>query len=159
MPLSNADWQELRRLYMTGEHTITALSQRFNISTTTFYRRRQKENWQRPKGVRRASMVASPVTMKTLLAEALQDHIACQPRAEQLDAPDKERAARTLSSLVRTLEKLNDIDGQEATDNNEQPFPRDLAELRFELAQRLAKLQAATPANQPEATGKTAEGL
>ena len=136
-------WDEVRRAYCEGQDTITAICKQFGLSTTTFYRRRLVEKWVRQGAVQRATPMLDNHAMKHRLAKSLQEQIASQPRPELLDASERERAARTLSSLVRTLEKLQDLDKGEEPDDDE-PFPRDLATLREELAERLERLRQST---------------
>lgn len=56
-----------------------------------------------------------------------------------------EREARTLAVLARTIERLSALDKKRASkdtgDADDRPLPRDYAELRAELARRLADLE------------------
>ena len=56
-----------------------------------------------------------------------------------------EREARTLAVLARTIERLAALDrkraSKDAGDADDRPLPRDYAELRAELARRLADLE------------------
>ena len=138
---SDIPWDDIRREYVAGERTQLAIADAYGVSRHIIKRRADKEGW----GPRQKKLAPSEVSVKKLahkLEGALAMHIHTQQSIEELGPADRERAARTLSSLVRTLEKLNTIKPEDEAGDD---FPRDLATLRQELAERPEKLRGREP--------------
>lgn len=146
-------WENIRREYIEGDRPLIRLEEIYNISRQTIARRAARQGW----GPRLKKLTKGDASFPTLvkkLESALSLHISGQASFAPLNASERERAARTLSSLVRTLEKLNSLSKDKANGEDEdtdEDFPRDLAALRFELAVRLERLGAEKLGNEKPA--------
>lgn len=147
-------WSEIRRAYSETDEPVSALCKRFGISTGAFYRHARREKWPkrtRPKeAADRVIQTASikPDELVTRLYETLrQQMIAIEKRLKtmpDLDANNAtataERDARTLSTLVRTLEKLIELQGNVSKgveDTNGTGTELDAERFRIELVRRI----------------------
>ncbi len=116
-------WPEIHRAYIESSEPVSAICTRFGISTSSLYSRARVENWprrQRAKRTARPTIVAGNVQNDMLVAR-LYDTLCQQMKAIEVrlqSMPDiddnnttatAERDARTLSTLVRTLEKLIEL--------------------------------------------------
>jgi hypothetical protein len=94
----------------------------------------------------RAALVTRMWRTAELQVEEIEDHMA----AAGLDVAERERNARTLAVVARTLRELSAVDesqtrrkgGQQTPDddNDDDPVPRDIDEFRRELARRIHAL-------------------
>ena len=135
-------WDEIERAYLETAEPLAALGQRFGISFQRIVAHAKRQKWPprripRPgKGERhglpekQATLLSgqgkteSKEGLHARLHNLLAHHIAdAEDRlasigtgAEQSTAADRERDARTLSSLIRTLEKLIELDDRRAAD-------------------------------------------
>lgn len=78
--------------------------------------------------------------------------IICGAHVQSRQRSEAERRARTLASLARTLREVMLLrDKEEKTREDDDTVPRDLDELRRQLAQRLDELVADAKAAHPDA--------
>jgi hypothetical protein len=157
---------QAKLLYDSGVAPISEILTVLGMSVGQFRRFREKNNWPL-----RASACAAPNSvsppperaaperdMIARLEDAVEREFARAESALEKHAPKTiEQSARTLASLVKTLAELKrmrretepgganeDADGDRADDLDAPP--RELAELRAELARRLERLGGERPA-------------
>ncbi|MBM3578676.1 MAG: hypothetical protein FJX40_13730 [Alphaproteobacteria bacterium] len=162
---------QAKLLYDSGVTPISEILELLGMTQAQFYTYRVNNNWPlrasacAPKKTKEA---ATPATKKprdanrliARLEDAVEQEFARAEAALAKHAPKTiEASARTLASLVKTLAELkrmrrenedheNDAehDSDEATSDGGDAPPRELAELRAELARRLERLRGAGPA-------------
>jgi hypothetical protein len=109
------DWQEVRRDYESGEHSIGETCERHGCSRYGLHQRRQEQNWEQrrpayPKAFGAGGKVNVAVRLKGLLVkklEAIEQHL-------QLDEKiDPANPLKGLLTLARALEKVVDIEAKE----------------------------------------------
>lgn len=89
---------------------------------------------------------------------AVEQLLASNGGTSALDT-ETERRARTLASLARTLRELSQLEPAKTKPKaDDDAIPRDLDELRRELARRLDGLIADAKAVHPDASGDTVDG-
>ena len=152
-------WRILRQLYESGVVTVE------DISRSTINRHAKAEGWTRrarkletgrraalaraqaeagqaaddkrtESEIRRADALASLWQALARQIAVIERHAEAKPHDEQRE----ERDARTLSTLVRALEKLADLDRRDAQRAGRRPA-RDVSALRRELGERLDRLE------------------
>jgi hypothetical protein len=164
-----------RALYEGTAMPVHDIAAMLGLGVTTFLKRVKLWGW-KPRNLRLAELdaaakaqvdvaaiaeIAAPAleTLKQVsLTQTVRAAVESQLRAiqsvlarvdaVQLRSPDVERAARSLSTLVRTLRDLALIEGEEQADET----PRgdqfsDLDEFRLELARRLRELRSRSAAS------------
>jgi len=118
-------WAEIRRAYLAANEPVSILCRRFGISTGTLYRRARGENWPKrrqakelafvtslPGSAGQDALVARLYEALRLQMTAIEKRLQAMPDLEETNATTiAERDARTLSTLVRTLEKLIELQG------------------------------------------------
>lgn len=158
-------WDEIRRLYETGAVTAAGLAAFAGVSAQTIRRRARTEAWQRGpeagdaraaagdeagagQGASPAAGLAGagepPADRAALIAglyRACAAHVADIESRVGVSAQNRERDARTLGILARTLDTLIDLDRRKAGDTAPEP-EADIERLRADLAGRLARLAA-----------------
>lgn len=134
---------EARRLYETSQITQVEICRRLGLSETSLCRKARREGWTRPFDAERR---------RTLIRGLRRSIDAEVARAEALFASGEDaaageaagKAARTLSSLVRSLRDLAKFDEESAGGAGEpdadEPV-RDADEFRAALAERLERLR------------------
>ncbi len=161
---------QAKLLYDSGVTPIGEILELLGMSVGQFRRFREQNGWPlrasacapRKKSADDAPPAKKPRDANRLIArleDAVEQEFARAEAALAKHAPKTiEASARTLASLVKTLAELkrlrrenedreNDIedDDEEAGRGGDAP-PRELAELRAELARRLERLRGAGPA-------------
>lgn len=158
-------WRILRQLYESGIATVEDIAAIGGVSRSTLNRHARAENWTRrsrrletgrraalaraqaeagqaadekrtESEIRRADALASLWQALARQIAVIERHAAERPHDEQRE----ERDARTLSTLVRALEKLADLDRRDAQRTGQRPA-RDVTALRRELGERLDRLE------------------
>ncbi|HEX7774922.1 MAG TPA: hypothetical protein VF449_00180 [Parvibaculum sp.] len=163
-----ADWAKIRRDYENAKKPLTETAAKAGMTWQKLVSIARGAGWKprtppelpmRPSNELGGSSLAPSrlaTRLKRLIAreiESIEGEIA-----HERDAVEKERDARRLSTLVRSLEKLNDIKAAKA---KREPKSGDGADdgdaMRAELERRLARLAAGDGANgisgQPDTAG------
>ncbi|TLG78597.1 hypothetical protein [Methylocystis sp. B8] len=159
---------QAKLLYDSGVTPIREILELLGMSVGQFRRFRENNGWplRASACAPKKTQEAAPATKKprdanrliARLEDAVEQEFARAEAALAKHAPKTiEASARTLASLVKTLAELkrmrrenedreNDADDSEqaASDGGDAP-PRELAELRAELARRLERLRGAGP--------------
>ncbi|MCE9649556.1 MAG: hypothetical protein K8R18_08040 [Parvibaculum sp.] len=149
------DWAAIRPRYEDADQPLTEIADEAGVSWQSIAAHAKRNGWalrQPPKSpTRRAADLAGAALMPSKLASRLKRLIAREIDAiegestEDRPALERERDARRLSSLVRSLEKLNDI---KAAKEKRDPRRADNrtgggdGAMRAELARRLARIAA-----------------
>ena len=158
-------WRILRQLYESGVVTVEDIAAIGGVSRSTINRHAKAEGWTRrsrkletgrraalaraqaeagqaaddkrtESEIRRADALASLWQALARQIAVIERHAEAKPHDEQRE----ERDARTLSTLVRALEKLADLDRRDAQRAGRRPA-RDVSALRRELGERLDRLE------------------
>jgi len=149
---NSPDWTAIRAAYESGEGSVEGLCKTHGVAKTALYIRRRRERWALRNRVDSSNPATRGNRRRVMVArffEALEQQIheiesSLQREAAQADtsATSRERAARTLSSLVRTLEKLFELDtsADPAAEARKEAAHRDIEGLRQALAERIARL-------------------
>ena len=177
--ISPAQWDEIERAYLETTEPLADLGQRFGISFQRIVAHAKGQKWpprriprpskdevhgmpDRPTPLLRGQGKAETkeglhARLHNLLAHHItdaEDRLASIGAGEeQSTAADRERDARTLSSLIRTLEKLIELDDRRATDaknaiaeqklaqqTNAEGETGDAEDMRAELDRRFRRL-------------------
>ena len=178
--ISGAQWDEIARSYLETAEPLAELAQRFGISFQRIVAQAKTQGWPARRLTRvskgeiqgkpnkpQPPLLARPEKSETkealhtrlhnLLAHHIadaEDRLACiGTGVEQSTAADRERDARTLSSLIRTLEKLIELDDRRAADaksllaeqkleqqSNAEGEMSDAEDMRTELDRRFRRL-------------------
>ena len=159
-------WREIARAYAEGAQTVAQICAQFSVSKGALYDRARMDGWPKRRD-RGRSLTAKPTTTKPdwdrvalRLYGALERKISelelvMTARQETSDASNRERDARTLNGLVRTFEKLREMDRQQVDSAKLGSISDDCgkaqakyksatdehADLRAELAARIARLK------------------
>jgi hypothetical protein len=152
---------EVRSRFECGDLTVTAAAGLLGLSKHSFYRLRRRENWKgRRNGRARnpAPVYPTPQSTPTVNAEAaLEEQIITAAAAlGQSGSPGSEPNARALASLTKALAELRRLQTMsgttgKASDGTSRRPSRDLAELRKDIARRLAELAPeGTPSSDPD---------
>ncbi len=118
-------WSEIRRSYTQTNEPVSAICDRFGISAGSLYSRARRESWPKRRQTRDAAKpagLAGPAQRHELVARlyetlrqqmtAIEKRLQLMPDLDDTNATaTAERDARTLSTLVRTLEKLIELQG------------------------------------------------
>ena len=159
-------WREIARAYAEGAQTVAQICTQFSVTKGALYDRARIEGWPRRRDRAHAqtvkAMTAGPDWDRVAirLYGALERKISELEEVmfgseEKFDASNRERDARTLNGLVRTFEKLREMDQRQAVPDEpgnaaaggqgSQAGPTvaadDHADLRAELAARIARLK------------------
>jgi transposase-like protein len=153
--MSEIDWTEIALQYARGVLAVREICENFGISTSALYRRARREGWPSRKNSSRQIEQDLPDAEDTMTARlyraldrklgVIEQRIAKSDTGEVSMSPsDNERDARTLNSLMRLYERLNEIEGRNpiaepSTDTEVEP--NDAEQTRKELAQRFARLR------------------
>lgn len=140
--IGQTQWDEIERAYLETTEPLADLARRFGISFQRIVAHAKKQGWpaRRISRAAKGEHYGTPETLPshmsaqdkaetkdglyTRLHNLLAHHIAdAEERlasigsgVEQSTAADRERDARTLSSLIRTLEKLIELDDRRVAD-------------------------------------------
>jgi len=157
------DWAAVRRAYSAGDVSIIDICQTHGISAGRLYRRLKKEDWPRRGPVRTAASKThkqihkSKIERLYLLLDRLMKEIEMEPiRAANEEGAggagtaDRERSARTLSSLIRSFEKIKELEAEELArvqetgdDEINEADQKEAEDLRIILQERFADLSKA----------------
>ncbi len=162
---SRAKIERAKLLYDAGA-PIPEIVEVLGMSESTFLRFRERNDWpKRPSACdRKAAPPAEPPAPKkgadpsglvAKLEDAVEREFArVEAALDKLPPKTMEASARTLATLVKTLAELKRLrrdadetkeDATRADDDRDDAPPRELAELRAELARRLERLRGARP--------------
>jgi hypothetical protein len=107
------DWMEARRRYEAGKETVTAIARDLAISPQSLVGRARTEGWtpREAPAVKPAGTRATIARLKLLLQQRLLD-LESQIGAlgEAANAASSERDIRAMNTLVRTLEKVLELE-------------------------------------------------
>lgn len=157
-------WDEIRRLYETGAVSASGLAAFAGVSAQTIRRRARAGGWLSGAGAATGEAVPQaadpadgagakgegpaapepPADRAALIAglyRACAAHVADIEARVGVSVQNRERDARTLGILARTLDTLIDLDRRKAGDTAPEP-EADIERLRADLAGRLARLAA-----------------
>jgi hypothetical protein len=151
---SGPDWTAVARDYAAGTLMVTEICALHGISWDAFYRRRSRDNW--PARRIQTKRSGRSELAQRLLAALDQKMTEFETRLTDGAAPsaaDSERDARTLNTLVRLFDKLQNFDAKAAPPKPSSAAAstahaahsetsHDADRLRHDLAQRLEKLRA-----------------
>tara|TARA_R110000824_G_scaffold366730_2_gene555687 strand:- start:219116 stop:219667 length:552 start_codon:yes stop_codon:yes gene_type:complete len=156
------DWPAIKRRYDDHNVPLTQIADDLGVTWQKLANYAGRAGWtlrQKKTEARKASDLMSAALMPTKLAARLKRLIAREIdaiEAEHLEdrpAAERERDARRLASLVRSLDKLNDI---KASKNSHKKKPdatkQSDTDLRAELVRRIARLDGT--AGQDKLCGK-----
>lgn|GEM_PF-2315840 len=151
------DWDAVAAAYDEGSLTLKQISEAYNVSTSAITRRARQEGW--PPRSRKTKRKTKPdATFEARLARALDRQIS---ELEERWASDEalassaqaEKEARTLNVLIRTAEKLKELEmaktkstGSKRDKDKSKGDELDRKRLRETLERRLDKLLAAADA-------------
>ncbi|KAB7741610.1 hypothetical protein F2P47_04195 [Parvibaculum sedimenti] len=149
------DWAKIRAAYEDPAVPLSGTAKVAGVNAQTLIARARREGWRArtpaPAKPAPAAELTGAAMKPSSLATRLKRLIAREIEAiegestKKREAAEKERDARRLSSLVRSLEKLKDMkSGKEKTDKKKD---EDGDALRTELQRRLARLAAAANAD------------
>ncbi len=149
-PARKAGWVAIRRAYEDGAVPLVETAAKAGVSTQKLIRHATDAGWKMrtpPKKAKPAAELKGGALRPTSLAARLKRLIAREIEAIEgestgaRDPAEKERDARRLSSLVRSLEKLNDIKAAKLKNpKGSKGKEEDGDALRTELQRRLARL-------------------
>ncbi len=145
------DWAKIRAAYEDVSVPLADTAKAAGVNRQALIARARREGWRArtapPKPPGPSAELTGAAMKPSSLATRLKRLIAREIEAiegestKKREASEKERDARRLSSLVRSLEKLKDMkSGKEKTDKKKD---EDGDALRTELQRRLARLAAA----------------
>ncbi len=140
------DWPAIKAAYAVNDMTVDDICTTFGVSRSGLYQRARAEGWKRR--IKRPNTDRNGRSRIARLYAALDKQVAdverrlakAQGEGNGSKAGDRERDARTLATLARTLEKLNAMTPEVDQEDDESP-PEDIEEFRRELSRRLAELR------------------
>lgn len=134
MARGGADWSAVRRAYENGNQTVAEICSGFSISAPTLYRHLRDEGWQ-PRSsetlrhMKRDAPVENGGTSTERMLERLQDALELQMKEVEarlarhdvnlVSDTSVERDARTLASLVRTFERILELQESHSSQHSE----------------------------------------
>lgn len=127
-------WAAIKADYVADELTVNAICKKHHLTHGVLYRRIAKENW----GKRRQSKQSSRTNLVTRLMGLLERQLD-QMEINMTGTDDKEVAL--LGNMVRTLEKLIDLDQKDGDAVGDDKQDRDISDLRDKLAARIDQLR------------------
>ena len=157
MEADSGRWPDIRRAYVDTNEPVSAICGRFGISTGSLYRRAKRENWPgrtRTNGGADSGALAGSSEQDELVARlyqtlrqqmtAIEARLQSMPDIDDTNATaTAERDARTLSTLVRTLEKLIEL---QSVTNRPEPMDdakadSDADRFRLEIIRRIEEFK------------------
>ncbi len=154
---SDIDWDGVAAAYLAQKQTLAEIGDEFGVSVTSICRRAKREGWPRRAAVSKQKPdPGSAVEFR--LARALDRQIKeLEERWSETNAlagpVQAEKEARTLNVLIRTAEKLKELQmaktkptGSKRDQEKTQAAALDRKRLRETLERRLDKLLAAADA-------------
>jgi hypothetical protein len=163
--LTEQQWGEVRRAYLGRSETLQAIADRFDTSPDALRRRAKREGWpsRRPpprspaKGALSAATISIRQRLVTRLFRIIETELELMEQCvrKQVEDPeansrqpaaDRERDARAVATLVRSLDKVTEIAADLDRASGGKPKSADADDLfaeadrfRRELAERLSK--------------------
>jgi len=154
------DWVAVRHAYCAGDQKIAEICQHYGIAATGLYYRRRIENWPHRNNMSATAEKTSKQIHKNKIERlyALLDRLmkeiemgTSNPVNDEgvsiSGTADRERSARTLSSLIRSFEKIKELEADELaeiqeTDNDgvNEADEKEAEHLRHILLERFARL-------------------
>jgi transposase-like protein len=159
--LAPEQWEEIRRLYLENQESLTTLAARFGVNRTTISQRAAREGWPSRKVLGDASLLTATVKVRRKLIrrlyKAIDTKLKLMERRMQLqmnrldkgkDMPsaDHERDTRGISALIKSFDQVTEIatDFDRTADGRSKSAAAALASeadaFRREIAARLEKL-------------------
>ncbi len=163
--LTQQQWDEVRRAYIETDETVRDITARYDISSWDLSRRARAESWPR-RGPPRTAPAKKPFADTTidvrrrlvrrlfrilelefeLMEKRMQTQLEDPDKANLVPAGERERDARTVATLVRSLDKVTEIAADLDRTSGGKPGSASADELfaeadrfRRELAERLSK--------------------
>lgn len=163
---ADLDWQGIKEAYLAGKHSVAHICQQFGLKPHQLYSKAKTCSWQmrsqtkpktrpqkagqqkktpsKPTGLganKGTSVCALHETLEFITMDLMQ---RISERSQDTSA-DHEKDARTLSSLVRTYEKLKTIAAKNDATSTKEPgdhttSDQSAQQRRAEIAARLEKL-------------------
>ena len=145
-----ATWLQAERLYFEGELNLSDIATRLDINGATLYRRAKKLKWPPHSQLYLHGAISERAALRRIITKKLAQ---LETRMEDPDAKpaDDERSARTVASLMGSVEKLDAkedawreriMSGTINTSGAALYGDDDVADWRQDLAERIAKLVA-----------------
>lgn len=154
-------WEEIRRLYLENQQSLTTIAARFGLHRTSISQRASREGWPSRKVLGDASLLTATVSVRRKLIrrlyKAIDTKLKLMERRMQLqmtvlakgkDVPsaDHERDTRGISALIKSFDQVTEIttDFDRPADGKPKSAAAALASeadaFRREIAARLEKL-------------------
>lgn len=127
-------WAAIKADYLAGALTVSAVAKKHGRSRAAIYRHATSQNWQKRQRPRQTSRAGLIDRLMTLLERQLGFM-----EMNMTGTDDKEVAL--LGNMVRTLEKLIDLDRKGETAGDDARQDRNMTELRDKLAARIDQLR------------------
>ncbi len=172
-PLTEQRKASIKNDYLNSDLTVNRIAVKHDTTSSAIYRLVKKENWPRRSALKRAS--SKKALPKKALAKPeikvpspapdrdVDPQQACRHRDELIDhlrrclerqikepsaSADREKDARTLATLTRTLEKIEELDRQitpteSEADADASDTTKTVEDIRAELERRLNRIIAA----------------
>ncbi|MBL4758395.1 MAG: hypothetical protein JKY32_12410 [Rhizobiales bacterium] len=155
-------WADIRCGYVESGETVQGLCARYGISPSTLYSRARRENWPKRKQLKpviesdnpesvgevnypeQAKLVARLYAALHQQMSAIERRMQVKPEINDTNATaTAERDARTLSTLVRTLEKLIELQNSNKSVSDKADTigaELDAARFRDEIVRRIEEI-------------------
>lgn len=128
------DWAAIRGDYENSKLTVDAIMEKFGVSRTRLYAVAQEEAWTPRQYFDRSGRRGVIARMRRVLERQL-----TFMEAEMDGSSDKEVAL--LGNMVKTLEKLIELDAKDKQKEPGKQQSREMADLRKKLAARIDRLK------------------
>jgi hypothetical protein len=163
--LTQQQWAEVRRAYIETSESVRSITARYGISRWSLHDRIKAEGWPQRRAHRGApakrSFAATTIEVRRrlirrlfrileskleLMEQRMQTQLEDPEKANLVPAGERERDARAVATLVRSLDKVTEIAADLDNTSGGKPNSVDADELfaeadrfRRELAERLSK--------------------
>lgn len=161
------NWVAVRHAYCEGKQSLVEICRQYGLTNRQLRYRREKEGWPPRQSGQPSQKSTSDTSPQRQIArlyrlldrlmneiEALPDHADTEKGAPEMSSADRERSARTLSSVIRSFEKIKELEAEELSQNQTQSNDELNEEknrakaFREILRERLAKLTNARNADE-----------
>ncbi len=151
----NIDWDLIAALYADHSLPLREIARRCGVHKGTISKRAFREGWPARGSRRRTPPQRAEYTVliarmfRAIDRQMLEMEQRLETDPQQRNAAERERDARTLTTLTRTLEKLRDLQDKAARSRAETGAgddgkeARDTEEMRAELERRFTRLLTA----------------
>jgi chromosome segregation ATPase len=144
-PAAGPDWGQVKRDYLRKDITFERICTTHGITREEFDARRKAEGWKR-KLPRNESTAQAIRRLKELLHRRLADLEAqLQALGSQVSAADSEREIKAMNTLVRTLEKVLELERKHNARRRRGGLRIIDNQRRLALAERIEALAASWP--------------